>query len=118
MPPRRRLAVRDLHQEQLDAAALHGPAEFRPVERQPRALLELETTVVLYESPHRIAAMLEALREVFGEVAVVVARELTKQFEEIVRGTAAALHAHFVAGQVRGEFTFVIPHTKAPPSDE
>ena len=49
-----------------------------------RALRELETTVVLYESPHRIAATLEAMREVFGEAPVVVARELTKQFEEIV----------------------------------
>ncbi len=49
-----------------------------------RALRELETTVVLYESPHRIVATLEAIREVFGETPLVVARELTKQFEEIV----------------------------------
>jgi hypothetical protein len=35
-----------------------------------------------------------------------------------VRGPAAALHAHFAAGQVRGEFTFVIPHTKTLASDE
>jgi 16S rRNA (cytidine1402-2'-O)-methyltransferase len=55
---------------------------------------------------------------VFGEAEIVVARELTKQFEEIVRGTAAALHAHFAAGQVRGEFTFVIPHAKMSRSDE
>ncbi len=52
-----------------------------------RALRDLETTLVLYESPHRIVASLEALREVFGEVPVVVGRELTKQFEEIVSAT-------------------------------
>jgi len=39
---------------------------------------------VLYESPHRIAATLSALGEVYGEIELVVARELTKQFEEIV----------------------------------
>src|SRR3989454_4219438 len=55
-----------------------------------RALRELETTVVLYESPHRIVASLEAIREVFGEVAVVLARELTKQFEEIITATPSA----------------------------
>jgi len=41
-----------------------------------------------------------------------VARELTKQFEEIVRGTPAALHEHFAAAAVRGEFTLVIPYAK------
>ena len=54
----------------------------------------------------------------FGEVEIVVARELTKQFEEIVRGTATALHTRFAAGQVRGEFTFVIPYTQTPRADE
>ena len=48
-----------------------------------RALRELATTVVLYESPHRVTATLEALGAVFGERPMVVARELTKQFEEM-----------------------------------
>jgi 16S rRNA (cytidine1402-2'-O)-methyltransferase len=74
-----------------------------------RALRELETTVVLYESPHRIAAMLEALREVFGEVPVVVARELTKQFEEIAWGTPSEHLARLATAPIRGEFTVVIP---------
>jgi 16S rRNA (cytidine1402-2'-O)-methyltransferase len=78
-----------------------------------RALRELETTVVCYESPHRILATLEGIAEVFGEAPVVVARELTKQFEEIVEGTAATLRARFATGTARGEFTVVIPYTKA-----
>jgi 16S rRNA (cytidine1402-2'-O)-methyltransferase len=77
-----------------------------------RALRELETTVVCYESPHRILATLEGIAEVFGEAPVVVARELTKQFEEIVEGTAATLRARFATGTARGEFTVVIPYTK------
>jgi 16S rRNA (cytidine1402-2'-O)-methyltransferase len=78
-----------------------------------RALRELETTVVCYESPHRILATLEAIADVFGEAPVVVARELTKQFEEIAEGTATALRERFAQGTARGEFTVVIPYTKA-----
>jgi 16S rRNA (cytidine1402-2'-O)-methyltransferase len=73
------------------------------------ALRELDTTVVLYESPHRILATLEAIAQVFGEREIVVGRELTKQFEEIVRAPAAAHHARLAAAGVRGEFTVVIP---------
>ena len=73
------------------------------------ALRELETTIVLYESPHRILATLEAIATVFGDREIVVGRELTKQFEEIVRATAAAHHERLAAAGVRGEFTVVIP---------
>jgi 16S rRNA (cytidine1402-2'-O)-methyltransferase len=79
-----------------------------------RALRELEITVVCYESPHRILATLEAIAEVFGEAPLVVGRELTKQFEEIVEGTASALRERFTTGTARGEFTVVIPYTKGP----
>jgi len=71
-------------------------------------------TIVCYESPHRALASLEAIGQVFGQVEIVVARELTKQFEEIVRGTPAALHERFAAAAVRGEFTLVIPYTRGP----
>jgi 16S rRNA (cytidine1402-2'-O)-methyltransferase len=74
-----------------------------------RALQALETTVVLYESPHRILATLEAIGEAFGQIEVVVARELTKQFEEIVRATPAAHRERLAAGPVRGEFTVIVP---------
>ncbi len=74
-----------------------------------RALRELETTVVAYESPHRIVAALEAVREVFGEAELVVAREVTKQFEEIVRATPTAHLERLAAAPIRGEFVLVIP---------
>jgi 16S rRNA (cytidine1402-2'-O)-methyltransferase len=74
-----------------------------------RALREIESTIVLYESPHRILAALEAIREVFGEVAIVVARELTKQFEEIVNAPVGEHLARLAAAPIRGEFTLVIP---------
>ena len=77
-----------------------------------RALREAETTIVLYESPHRIMATLEAVRDVFGEAPLVVARELTKQFEEIVRATPSEHLARLAASPIRGEFTLVLPTSR------
>ncbi len=74
-----------------------------------KALREMGATVVLYESPHRIAATLGAIGEVFGEVELVLARELTKQYEEIVTATPAVHLARLAAAVPRGEFTLVIP---------
>jgi len=76
------------------------------------ALRALEVTIVCYESPHRVLVSLDAISQVFGDAEIVVARELTKQFEEIVRGTAAELRQRFAQREVRGEFTIVIPHAK------
>jgi 16S rRNA (cytidine1402-2'-O)-methyltransferase len=73
-----------------------------------RELRALGRPVVLYESPHRLAATLGALAEVFGPAEVVLARELTKQFEEIRRGTAAELLAAVRVAGVRGELTLVV----------
>lgn len=72
-------------------------------------LHDLETTVVLYESPYRILATLEAIGTVFGQREIVVARELTKHFEEVVRATPAAHRERLAAAGVRGEFTIIIP---------
>ncbi|MCI0547029.1 MAG: 16S rRNA (cytidine(1402)-2'-O)-methyltransferase [Candidatus Rokubacteria bacterium] len=73
-----------------------------------RALHALERPLVLYESPHRLLATLEALEAVFGEAEVVLARELTKRFEEFRRGTAGALRAALAPAGVRGEVTLIV----------
>jgi 16S rRNA (cytidine1402-2'-O)-methyltransferase len=94
-----------------DRFVFDGFPPVKPGRRLNRlaALRDLDTTVVLYESPHRILATLEAIGAVFGEREIVVARELTKQFEEIVRATPAAHRARLEAAGVRGEFTVIIP---------
>src|SRR5512145_1879118 len=75
-----------------DRFVFDGFLPVKPGRRRNRlkTLRALDTTVVLYESPHRIAATLRAIGEVYGEVELVVARELTKQYEEVVRATPAA----------------------------
>jgi 16S rRNA (cytidine1402-2'-O)-methyltransferase len=73
-----------------DRFVFEGFLPVKPGRRVHRleALRDLDMTVVCYESPHRILASLEAVAQVFGEREIVVAREMTKQFEEIVRGRA------------------------------
>jgi len=73
-----------------------------------RALHALVRPVVLYESPHRLLATLEAIEAVFGEAEVVLAREVTKRFEEFRRGTAGGLRAALGGAAVRGEVTLVL----------
>lgn len=67
-----------------------------------------ERTIIFYEAPHRLPATLKAIAEVMPRRRLVVARELTKQYEEIVRGTPAELRAHFEAHPPRGEFTLLL----------
>jgi len=67
-----------------------------------------ERTVILYESPHRILRTLRELRETLGDRQAVIGRELTKKFEEIVRGTLGELEQHFESKTIKGEFVLII----------
>ncbi|MEV8370620.1 16S rRNA (cytidine(1402)-2'-O)-methyltransferase [Microbacterium sp. NPDC064584] len=76
--------------------------------RTLRSLAVERRTMVFFESPSRIAASLADMATAFGaDRRVVVARELTKKFEEIVRGTAAEL-ADWAEAGVRGEVVVVV----------
>lgn len=74
-----------------------------------------ERVVVFYESPHRIIKTLVSLEKFCGaERGVVVARELTKIYEEFVRGTIAQAREHFARNEdrVRGEFVVIVDKQK------
>ncbi len=72
-------------------------------------LEEEKRTTVFYESPHRIVKTLAMIVELLGDDrGVVVGRELTKKFEEFVRGTAAEVLAHFEQNEPKGEFVLLI----------
>ena len=60
-------------------------------------------TIIVYETPHRIVRVLEDMNTVFGDVLVVIAREMTKIYEEFLRGSPAELLAHFAAKPPKGE---------------
>jgi len=68
-----------------------------------------ERTVVLYESPHRLLKALEQLKEVLDEDRkLAVCRELSKKFEEVVRGNCVELINHFTHNPIKGEFVIVV----------
>jgi len=77
--------------------------------KQLQSLADEERTMVFYESPYRVVKCLEQFAEVFGsERRVSVSRELTKKFEQTVRGTAAEVLEHFRRTEPRGEFVLVV----------
>jgi 16S rRNA (cytidine1402-2'-O)-methyltransferase len=65
-------------------------------------------TMIFYESPHRFSQFLRDLLEIFGDRRICVARELTKTFEEIFRGSVSEAIAKFEFTPPRGEFTIVV----------
>ena len=86
---------------------------FLPHKKGRKTILEGITqekqTVILYESPHRIVKTLEQIVQYIGpETAVAISRELTKTFEENLRGTANELLNHFKKQKPKGEFVLVI----------
>jgi 16S rRNA (cytidine1402-2'-O)-methyltransferase len=92
---------------------------FLPSRRSERlAFLQeyaaLPTTLLCFETPHRLSAALADIRSVFGERRICVARELTKLHEEFVRGSVSDAIAHFEAQPPRGEFVLVIEGWIAP----
>ena len=79
--------------------------------RQTRltALAEETRTLVFYESPHRIVKTLTQLADVLGkERKASASRELTKKFEETVRGSLASLKEHFTEHPPKGEFVLIV----------
>ena len=83
------------------------------------SLKGLDGTLVLYESPYRISRLLGELNEVFPERQVVLARELTKKFEEFLRGKPVDLVRVATNRYLKGEFVVLIGRAEAidlPPS--
>lgn len=77
--------------------------------RRLQQLVDEERTMIFYESPYRVVKLLEQLIAVMGvDRPVSVSRELTKKFEETVRGTLAEVAAHFTRKEPKGEFVVIV----------
>lgn len=72
------------------------------------ALLDDARTLVFYESPNRLAAALEDIERVLGDREAAIARELTKKFEEVMRGRVSELRERVGAREVKGEIVLVV----------
>lgn len=82
--------------------------------RRIEAWKGLGCTVVIYESVYKIRRTLEDVEAVLGDVRVAVCRELTKKFEEVVRGRVSEARAVFEAREPQGEFVIVIEAQESP----
>jgi 16S rRNA (cytidine1402-2'-O)-methyltransferase len=126
------LIVRRCLERDIPVEALPGPTAFVPAlvdsglpsdrfcfegflpqkkGRQKRlsSLADEERTMIFYESPFRVLKTLEQLASMLGdERKASVSRELTKKFEETIRGTLRSLVTHFSTTQPRGEFVIVV----------
>ena len=71
-------------------------------------LVDEDATIVFYESPYRLIKTLKEIFEVLGDRPAVIARELTKMNEEIIRGTVSDLLSYFSNNKPRGEFVIMI----------
>ncbi|MGN9863276.1 16S rRNA (cytidine(1402)-2'-O)-methyltransferase [Bacillus swezeyi] len=80
----------------------------RERKKQLDALKNRRETIIFYESPHRLKETLSAIYDVLGNRKMAVTRELTKKFEEFIRGTVEEVMAWTEQEQVRGEFCLVI----------
>jgi 16S rRNA (cytidine1402-2'-O)-methyltransferase len=94
-------------------------AGFLPARRAPRRarlsdLARVQSTLIFYESPHRIKETLADALDLLGDREAVVARELTKLHEEFIRGTLSRLLAAMDEGAARGEMVLIV----GPPLDD
>lgn len=91
--------------------------------RKMQALSAHACLIVLYESPHKMPRFLDELAQVFPNNPVVIGRELTKKFEEFIRGSGSEIHQSCANRSWKGELVIVIdnsntdilpPHSPAP----
>ncbi|MEN8224685.1 MAG: 16S rRNA (cytidine(1402)-2'-O)-methyltransferase [Bacteroidota bacterium] len=126
------LMVRECIREDIDVICLPGPTAFVPAlvvsglpcerfifegflphkkGRQTRlkALQQESRTMVFYESPHRLIKTLTQFAEYFGEERQAsVSREISKVYEETVRGTLTEIIEHFNSNPIKGEFVILV----------
>jgi 16S rRNA (cytidine1402-2'-O)-methyltransferase len=73
-----------------------------------KELQKLDNTIILFESPYKLEKTLNQLLEHLGDRAVVVGRELTKLYEEVIRGNLSDVIMHFSKSKVKGEIVIMI----------
>jgi 16S rRNA (cytidine1402-2'-O)-methyltransferase len=97
---------------------------FLPAKRSQRRkalqhLKQEERTLVFFESPHRVRDMLADLEDICGNRQIVIGRELTKMFEEILRGKTSELRVVLAAREIKGEVAILVAgQSETPPSEE
>ncbi|MEH7380127.1 16S rRNA (cytidine(1402)-2'-O)-methyltransferase [Bacillus sp. JJ1533] len=85
--------------------------------KQLEGLVHIQATMLFYEAPHRLKETLKIMREVLGNRKISVSRELTKKFEEFIRGDLDEILAWTEEDTIRGEFCLVVEGTTLSKED-
>lgn len=95
------------------------PRKKKELIAELKELNKRKETLVFYESPHRIKQVVEEMEDVFGsERKVVLAREVTKRFEEFIRGTIEEVIEWLSNENIRGEFVLIVEGNEDADTDE
>ncbi|MDZ5474345.1 16S rRNA (cytidine(1402)-2'-O)-methyltransferase [Bacillus sp. 31A1R] len=86
--------------------------------KELEVLSKLTSTLIFYESPHRLKETLELLYEYFGDRGISLCRELTKKYEEFIRGTLKESIEWANEDEIRGEFCLIIEGNSNPQEEE
>lgn len=97
-----------------DRFLFHGflPRKKKEREEQLSALKDEPRTIIIYEAPHRLKETLKSMSQHFAARKIAVAREMTKKFEQFIRGTPEQVLQHFNVIDPRGEITIILEGRK------
>lgn len=94
------------------------PRDKKGLKEKLVSLQGVKETLLFYESPHRVAKTLEAMLQSWGNRQVVLARELTKRYEEFARGSLEEALAHLEETPPLGEYCLVVEGASAEAADQ
>ncbi len=84
------------------------PSKSSDRKKELKEIKPLKETLIIYESPHRILDSLKDIEEVLGNRNISISRELTKLYEETLRGQVSDLIEHFNKNKAKGEFVIIL----------
>jgi len=84
------------------------PRKIKERKRYYKSIENEERTIIFYETPHRLKRALRDMLDVWGERKIVIARELTKMYEEIIRGNLSQVITEINTKEIKGEITLVV----------
>ncbi len=101
-----------------DAFVFEGflPSKKTARQKKLRELSGERRTLILFEAPHRLASTLKDIAEVLGDRKIVLTRELTKIFEEVIRGRVSEVIAKIEGRRLKGEMTLLLEGAQEGPA--
>ncbi len=84
------------------------PRKIKERKRYFKSIENEERTIIFYETPHRLKRALKDMLDVWGDRKIVIARELTKMYEEIIRGNLSQVITEINTKEIKGEITLVV----------